>query len=167
MKISKCFLWIVVGLFVNTAYASEEVVMHFTTSKGVGKSVGTITLENTPYGLLLTPHLSHLEPGAHGFHIHEIPNCDDNGNAAGGHFDPKKTGKHLGPYNDKGHLGDLPVLVVNEQGQATLPVLAPRLKLAELRGHSIMMHEHGDNYSDFPEKMGGGGGRRICGVIKQ
>lgn len=27
---------------------------------------------------------------------------------AGGHLDPEKTGKHLGPYNDKGHLGDLP-----------------------------------------------------------
>lgn len=25
--------------------------------------------------------------------------------AAGGHLDPNKTGVHLGPYNDKGHLG--------------------------------------------------------------
>lgn len=47
--------------------------------------------------------------------------------AAGGHFDPQKTGKHLGPYAD-GHLGDLPPIYVTADGMANYPVLAPRLK---------------------------------------
>ena len=34
---------------------------------------------------------------------------------AGGHFDPQKTGKHLGPKG-KGHKGDLPVLKVDKKG---------------------------------------------------
>ena len=46
-------------------------------------------------------------------------------------------------------------------------VLAPRLKkLDEVRGHSIMIHAGGDNHSDHPAPLGGGGPRMACGVIK-
>ncbi|MRR17699.1 MAG: superoxide dismutase [Cu-Zn] SodC1, partial [Deltaproteobacteria bacterium] len=31
---------------------------------------------------------------------------------------------------------------------------------------SLMIHVGGDNYSDVPEKLGGGGGRLACGVVK-
>ena len=65
----------------------------------------------------------------------------------------------------KGHLGDLPALKVDASGKATTPVLAPRLKLAQLSGHSLMIHAGGDNYSDSPEKLGGGGARIACGVM--
>ena len=85
--------------------------------------------------------------------------------AAGGHLDPSNTGKHEGPYG-KGHLGDLPVLYVGADGKAMLPVLAPRLKVADLKGRSLMIHAGGDNYSDQPDKLGGGGARIACGVIK-
>ncbi|SPX55950.1 superoxide dismutase [Klebsiella pneumoniae] len=51
--------------------------------------------------------------------------------AAGGHYDPQHTGKHEGPLG-AGHLGDLPLLVVNDAGVADQPIIAPRLKtLAE------------------------------------
>jgi Cu-Zn family superoxide dismutase len=29
-----------------------------------------------------------------------------------------------------------------------------------------MIHAGGDNYSDHPEKLGGGGARIACGVVK-
>jgi Cu-Zn family superoxide dismutase len=29
-----------------------------------------------------------------------------------------------------------------------------------------MIHDGGDNYSDEPAKLGGGGNRMVCGVIK-
>ena len=84
---------------------------------------------------------------------------------AAGHFDPSDTNKHLGPYKS-GHLGDLPVLVVNTDGTASTAVLAPRLKhLSEISNHALMIHVGGDNYSDEPEKLGGGGMRMVCGVI--
>ena len=84
---------------------------------------------------------------------------------AGGHFDPGKTGKHLGPYGD-GHLGDLPPLFADAAGRSTLPVLAPRLKTADVKGRSLMVHAGGDNYADQPEPLGGGGPRIACGVVK-
>lgn len=45
-------------------------------------------------------------------------------------------------------------------------MLAPRLKLADLQGRAIMIHAGGDNYADEPSKLGGGGSRVACGVVK-
>jgi len=87
------------------------------------------------------------------------------GMAAGGHYDPAGTAKHEGPYG-QGHLGDLPALYVGTDGNATLPVLAPRLKMTDLKGRALMIHAGGDNYSDVPAPLGGGGARMACGVIK-
>lgn len=129
-----------------------------------GKPIGTITAKQTRYGLLLVPNLRGLPPGIHGFHVHELGNCGDNGQAAGGHLDPKKTNKHGGPYDRDGHLGDLPVLFVDNDGNATTPILAPRLELADIHGHSLMIHAGGDNYRDQPKPLGGGGARLACGV---
>ncbi|KTD66089.1 superoxide dismutase family protein [Legionella spiritensis] len=127
------------------------------------KELGTVNFEDTKYGLLITPELSSLPPGLHGFHLHQHPDCGDHGMDAGGHFDPGKTNTHQGPYGN-GHLGDLPVLAVNGDGQATTPVLAPRLKTSDLKGLSVMVHAGGDNYSDNPP-LGGGGARIACGKV--
>ncbi|ECI0839573.1 superoxide dismutase [Cu-Zn] [Salmonella enterica] len=165
------------GLFVAgvASAASMKIMMNEALPTGTGKALGEITVTETPYGLLFQPHLSGLVPGIHGFHVHTNPGCLpglENGKEvpalqAGGHLDPEKTGKHLGPYNDKGHLGDLPGLVVNADGTATYELLAPRLKsLSELKGHSLMIHAGGDNYSDTPAKLGGGGARFACGVVE-
>lgn len=151
----------------SIALADITVPMNFTAEKGIGPSAGTITISENNHGLLFTPNLKGLKPEIHGFHIHMNPSCDQKGMAAGGHFDPQNTGKHLGPYNDSGHLGDLPAVTVNADGTATLPVLAPRLMhLADIKNHALMVHEGGDNYSDTPAKLGGGGARMVCGLIK-
>jgi Cu-Zn family superoxide dismutase len=84
--------------------------------------------------------------------------------SAGGHLDPAKTGKHLGPEG-KGHLGDLPVLTVASDGTARQAVVAPRLKMADLHNRALMIHAGGDNYADEPEPLGGGGARIACGVV--
>lgn len=152
-------------LMSSAAWADITIPMHLTTATGEGKEIGTITVQENKYGLLFIPHLAGLTPGIHGFHVHENPSCADKGMAAGGHLDPNKTGHHLGPYNDNGHLGDLPALTANADGSVSLPVLAPRLKMKDIEGHSLMIHDGADNYSDNPP-MGGGGARFACGVIK-
>lgn len=129
-------------------------------------NAGDVVFTDTPYGLLIQPSLKGLTPGAHGFHVHANASCADRGSAAGGHFDPEQSGKHLGPYDANGHLGDMPVLIVDADGTATLPILAPRLKEKDLKHHAIIIHEGGDNYSDQPKKLGGGGGRIACSVIE-
>ena len=141
-------LLVALGLIVSQAAlaSSLTVPVNFTAQQGVGKPAGTVLIEETPYGLLFTPNLKGLTPGIHGFHIHQNPSCDKDGEAAGGHLDPKKTNKHLGPYNNHGHLGDLPALYITQDGTATLPVLTPRLKhLKEIKQHALMVHEGGDN----------------------
>lgn len=153
--------------------ATERVTLYEATDNGAGKVIGTIDIQETDYGLLFTPSLAGLPPGVHGFHLHENPSCDaaeKEGKpvaalAAGGHFDPAGSKGHSGPYAD-GHLGDLPALYVTGDGKAATQVLAPRLKkLSEVKGHAVMVHAGGDNHSDSPAPLGGGGARIACGVI--
>lgn len=141
-------------------------------TSGLGEEIGVIEVRDSEYGLVLSPNLTGLSPGIHGFHLHETPSCDPArrdgelvpGLGAGGHFDPEGTGVHEGPYGN-GHLGDLPPLYVSESGEATLPLLAPRLTVADLRGRALIVHAGGDNYSDEPQPLGGGGARVACTVI--
>lgn len=148
--------------------------MHALTAQGVGKTIGTIKISETPYGTLFTPNLNGLEPGLHGFHLHETGSCDAAekdgkmvpGLAAGGHYDPTGTKAHKGPYGN-GHLGDLPALYVDDQGLSTHPVLAPRVKTADVKGRALIIHAGGDNYSDRPAALGGGAGRVACGVAAE
>ena len=150
----------------------QLITVHQVDANGVGASIGTVSFQQTPKGLLITPALGKLSPGDHGFHIHENGSCEaaeKEGKmgaalAAGGHLNPEKVAHHGTPLD--GHLGDLPALTVNDKGFATTPVLAPRLKLTDIQGRAIMIHAGGDNYSDSPKPLGGGGDRVACGVIK-
>lgn len=168
-------VFIAAAVIVIAAPGSDIVMdVHYVTDQGTGKKIGTITAEQRPYGTLFTPDISGLSPGMHGFHVHTEGSCgpkEKNGRmvaglAAGGHFDPEGTGAHLGPYG-KGHLGDLPVLYADKSGRITLPVLAPRVHLKDLKGHALIIHEGGDNYSDNPSALGGGGARIACGLAGQ
>jgi len=164
------------GLLVaGVSVQAEELVvpMHLIDSTGTGKSIGTVKATSNPFGTVFTPNLKSLTPGLHGFHVHQNPDCGPGvkggkkvpGLAAGGHYDPAGAGKHEGPYGN-GHLGDLPTLYVDADGNANHPVLTPRVKISDLKGRSLMIHAGGDNYSDNPKKLGGGGSRMACGVVK-
>jgi superoxide dismutase, Cu-Zn family len=154
--------------------ASTEVEMNLVTPQTVGQSIGEVKITETDRGLEFAPDLKALPPGEHGFHIHANGSCQpamkegkpSAAESAGGHLDPDHSGRHEGP-NGMGHLGDLPVLVVDKDGKATQPMLAPRLKkLDDVKGKALMIHVGGDNMSDQPIPLGGGGARYACGVIK-
>lgn len=172
----KAFVSIAALSLSSAALANSEgltVEMKTLSENGVGATAGKVVLRDTQYGLELTPTLSGLPQGVHGFHVHENPSCDakeQNGKmvaglAAGGHYDPTGTKKHGLPWGD-GHLGDLPPLFADATGNAGNPVLSPRLKLADVRGRALMVHAGGDNHSDHPAALGGGGARVVCGVIQ-
>ncbi len=166
----KQMLCTILSLFACCAQAESVMIPMYETTPAAGTQgfVGNIMATDTPYGLMLTPHLSGLSPylaaGPHGLHVHVNPSCADGGMAAGGHFDPAHTEHHLGPYHSNGHLGDLPVLSIASDGTASVPVVAPRLTVKEILGHSLMIHSGSDTYSDTPN-LGGGGSRMLCGVI--
>lgn len=164
------------GALIALPVLAEDLVvqMNLITEQGQGKSIGTVAISEDPNGgLVFTPQLTGLAPGVHGFHVHQNPDCAAGvkdgkqvaGLAAGGHYDPAGTGKHEGPHG-QGHLGDLPALTVKADGKATTAVIAPRLKMTDVKGRTLMVHAGGDNYSDQPAALGGSGARVACGVIK-
>ena len=140
--------------------ASETITMNSIDANGVDKTIGTLRLSDTKAGLRITPLLTDLPPGDRGFHVHVNPDWGPGsgsngppaaGMAAGGHYDPVNTGKHLGPQGE-GHKGEMPVLTV--EPTAKPPRLLPyRTTLADVKGHSTMIHAGGDNYSDQPAPL--------------
>ncbi len=150
---------------------AESIPMNFVNDKGIGELVGTIEVSESKYGVVFSPNLKGLTPGFHGFHIHVNPNCmpkKKNGKmvpalSAGGHYDPNNSKKHSTPWGD-GHLGDLPPLFVDATGNANQAIFAPRLKISHFQGRAFMLHAGGDNHSDTPKSLGGGGSRVACGI---
>jgi Cu-Zn family superoxide dismutase len=167
------FLALAAAMACGAVLADYRVEMNRIDIKGVGESLGTITVAAAPGGgVTFTPDLKGLPPGNHGFHVHEFPNCGarekdgkmEAGDLAGSHFDPDKSGKHAGPAG-QGHKGDLPLLNVASGGTAKQAVTSKRLKLDDLKNKSLVIHEGGDTYAE-PPPSGGGGTRIACGLIE-
>lgn len=137
---------------------------------GVGEKIGTVTVSEAKGGTAFKVAVTGLSKGQRGFHVHEKGDCGPAmkdgkmtaGIAAGEHYDPEAKKSHKGPKGS-GHKGDLPLLNATDNG-IRQAVTAPRLKLADVRGRALVIHEGGDNYSDTPEN-GGGKGRVACGVV--
>ncbi|MDO8581011.1 MAG: superoxide dismutase family protein, partial [Candidatus Omnitrophota bacterium] len=70
---------------------------------------GMVEFYEEPNGLRVETQIANAPAGTHGFHIHEHGSCDDEGKAAGGHFNPAgvphgllaRDGEHAA------HAGDL------------------------------------------------------------
>lgn len=139
---------------------------------GIGEKIGTAQVSEGKGGVSFKLAVTGLPPGPRGFHVHEKGDCGPAmkdgkmtaGIAAGEHFDPEAKKSHKGPKG-AGHKGDLPALNATAKG-INQTVTAPRLKLADVQGRSLVIHEGGDNYTDQPEN-GGGKGRVACGVIRK
>lgn len=150
-----------------------------------GKKVGTVEIEEDNGATQITVRVSGLSAGYHGFHVHTTGKCEADSTAPD---DPSKTGDflsaggHLNPDDSAHgeHLGDLPALLVNEDGTASLEFTGP-FTLDDLRdadGSAVMIHAGPDNYANVPEryapegpdedttKTGDAGDRIACAVIK-
>ena len=153
--------------------AEQQVWIERISTPQSGQQLGNVMARDTADGLVISPAISGLAPGAYGFHLHEKGSCEPGikdgqsvaGLAAGGHWDPDNTGSHQGPFGE-GHRGDLSRLVIDTDGSSTTPVVAPRLRVDDLKGRALIVHAGGDTYSDQPP-LGGGGARIGCGVITQ
>ena len=137
---------------------------------GVGEKIGTVTVTGGKQGVSFKVAVTGVGLGQHGFHVHEKGDCKaaakdgkmEAAGAAGTHYDPEAKKSHKGPTS-AGHKGDLPVLKSDAKG-INQTVTAPRLKLEDVSGRALVIHEGGDNYTDQPEN-GGGKGRIACGVV--
>lgn len=164
---------ILIASLIPLSVMAETITMNSVNNSGIGDTIGSIKASTSKYGAVFSPSLQGLQPGLHGFHVHENPNCMPKKKdekmvpalSAGSHYDPNKSKKHNTSWGN-GHLGDLPPMFVDLEGNANQPVLAPRLKLSDLKGRAVIIHAKGDNHSDKPKSLGGGGARVACGIIK-
>jgi len=108
-----------------------------------------------------------LSPGGHGFHIHEKGDCSaPDATSAGGHFNPGGH-PHGHPDKDARHAGDLPMLVADAQGNASLKATLKGISLSAgshaIVGRGLIVHAAPDDYTTQP--TGNAGGRVACAVI--
>jgi Cu-Zn family superoxide dismutase len=122
----------------------------------------------------ITVTVSGLKPGAHGIHIHAVGKCEAPGfTSAGGHFDPGPAGNMDPDANHPFHMGDLPNLIADQSGKATLKITTNRITLSDgplsifdADGTAIIIHANPDQGVTGESKSGLSGGPRIaCGVV--
>lgn len=137
------------------------------------KEVGTVTISETASGRLhVMIEMTDLPPGAHGFHIHEIGQCDPAGGfeSAGGHYAGEK--EHGVMAEGGPHPGDFPNVNVGQDGVLKAEFFTDSVSLGEGGenplmdddGSAIVVHADPDDYSSQPS--GEAGDRIACGVIE-
>jgi Cu-Zn family superoxide dismutase len=165
-----------------------------------GASVGVVHLTAHGDEVKVTARVEDIEPDAqfHGFHVHEVGECDPESVdpdtdevvpflSAGGHFDPTSE-----VHGD--HAGDFPVLLVDDEGEASARFVTDRFSLGDLfddDGSAVIVHAGKDNYANIPastpdgerryhshpedvfgpdsvtEATGDAGSRFACGVVRR
>lgn len=112
-------------------------------------------------------HLTGVPEGVHGFHIHEKGDCGDNGNAAGGHYNPTGT-PHGAPSDDAHHAGDFGNVTADPQGVVHANFTTRSITVAAgpntAVGHAVILHANPDDLKTQP--TGNAGGRIACGVVQ-
>lgn len=117
-------------------------------------------------GVRVNVNLTGVPPGVHGFHVHENGNCGDNGNAAGGHFNPTAT-SHGAPQADPHHAGDFGNVTADDNGRVqnefTTRSITVEAGANSVVGRAVILHANPDDLTTQP--TGNAGGRIACGVV--
>ena len=130
-------------------------------------TAGTVTFTQKGDKVAIEAKVSGLTPGGHGFHIHEKGDCSSgDGMSAGGHFNP--TGKpHGNPSAPDHHTGDMPMLVADASGNASLSMELGGMTVGsgftDFVGKAVIVHKDPDDYTTQPTVNSGA--RVACGLI--
>ena len=170
----------------GSSAASSAAEATATLHKADGSPVGTATFSQADGGTTVSLKVERMKQGFYGFHIHATGQCAPDSTAAA---KPEKKGDflsaggHLGSDTTQhpNHAGDLPSLLVNDDGTEALRFTTDRLTPTDLNdadGSAAMLHAGPDNFANIPrryapdgadkETLGAGdaGTRLACGVIK-
>jgi len=163
------------GAFAVQSFAGGASQASATIIDASGATIGWARFVEDATGIVhVNVHVQGLTPGLHGIHIHGIAACSPTFAAAGGHYNP--LARQHGLLNAAGaHAGDLPNLIVNEEGVAHLDATTDRVTLtngptslfdttAGAVGSALIIHANEDDQVTDATN-GGSGGRIACGVI--
>jgi Cu-Zn family superoxide dismutase len=135
------------------------------TKKGEGKVKGTIYFTKSGRGMRVHGTISGLEPGEHGFHVHEFGVWSEDGMASGAHFNPTGAA-HAGHDTSKRHVGDLGNVQADSSGKAVIDLEDDQISFEGpncILGRGLVVHEKADDLKSQP--AGNAGGRLAVAVI--
>lgn len=176
---------IVSSLVLSNAIASAEAGNKIAIAKLMNAKqelVGIATFLQTSEGVSVTVQVQGLAPGEHAIHIHEVGKCEPPSfMSAGEHFNPKPvstTGtnprhQHSDKHGSHEHgsaAGDLPNIVVEEDGTGVLVATLPKVSLGsgadsllKQGGTAMLIHAGADGKSTIPNVDAKA--RIVCGAI--
>jgi len=145
-----------------------------------GQKVGLVVFKERHGKVDVSAEVSGVAPEFHGFHVHAVGQCVPPFTSAGGHFNPAGV-----PHGE--HAGDMPSLLVNEDGTAELQFETDRLSVDDLfdaDGSAVIVHAGRDNFANIPTRYhshtyntfgpdtdtlatGDAGARAACGVVQR
>jgi len=100
-----------------------------------------------------------LTPGKHGLHIHELGDLSDGWRSTGECFNP-----HGGQQGESRLAGDLENITVDEDGASSVRYVDDLVKVWDIIGRSVVVHEREDDGSGS-EVCGGAGAGVACGIV--
>ena len=129
---------------------------------------GTVTFSEKSDGSVdVVVSLEGVPPGVHGFHVHQNGDCGDNGNAAGGHFNPHAAA-HGSPSTPPHHAGDFGNVSADASGKVrerfNTRSVTVQSGASSAVGHAVILHAGPDDLMTQP--TGNAGGRIACGVVQ-
>lgn len=178
---------LVAVLAVRGAEANSGAQAVLKNAAGVDSGVVRVGASGSGAQVMATVTLPVSAAGFHGFHIHSRGVCDPNSvDPATGQVVPFfSAGGHLGGgaggQSHAGHDGDMPSLLVNKDGTATITFKTDRAaltKILDADGSAVIVHAGPDNFANIPTRYapggpdattlntGDSGGRTLCGVLK-
>lgn len=132
-----------------------------------GAAAGKATAATINGRVMLTLQVQGLPPGQHGAHVHMTGKCDaPKFESAGGHWNPADAQHGLDAPAGQ-HAGDMPNLVVDDNGRGTLEYELKGATFAGLMdddGSAMVVHASADDQKTDPS--GNSGDRIACGIFK-
>ncbi|KAJ2769264.1 Superoxide dismutase [Cu-Zn] [Coemansia nantahalensis] len=117
--------------------------------RGDGSVYGDVYLEqeNESSPVVISGIILGLQPGPHGFHIHEFGDNSNGYSSVGPHFNPLHK-SHGAPTDENRHMGDLGNVTANVEGTAKFKFTDSQVTLFgphSVFARSIVIHEKKDD----------------------